>query len=162
MDYSILRDLAIIDMLASTGMRIGEMVLLNRRDINFAERECVVFGKGDKERVVYFNAEALVSLRKYIATRQDDTDALFVSSKAPHGALKTHALENIIKKVASRTDLHVFPHKLRHTFATAGLNSGMPLHILQQLMGHAKPETTLIYAKQMQDGLRMEHQRVYA
>ena len=109
-----------------------------------------------------YAAQQEAALRRYLATRTDDTDALFVSVRAPHHAIGAHALENIIKKVADRTGLHVYPHRLRHTFATSGLHGGMPLHVLQQLMGHVNPRTTLIYAEQSRDDVRHEHQRVYA
>ena len=157
------REKALIDFFFSTGCRVSECADVRLSDIDWTERSVRIrHGKGDKERIVYFNAESELTLRRYLATRDDDTDALFVSLRAPHQPIGTHALENIIKKVAERTGLHVYPHRLRHTFATSGLHGGMPLHILQQLMGHANPRTTLIYAKQSQDDLQHEHRRVYA
>jgi len=158
-----IREKALIDFLFSTGCRVSECAAVRLSDIDWQSRAVRIrHGKGDKERTVYFNAESELTLREYLKTRQDDTDALFVSVRAPHQQLQNHALENIIKKVADRSGLHVFPHRLRHTFATSGLRGGMPLHQLQQLMGHVKPETTLIYAKLNQEELRLEHQRVYA
>ena len=157
------REKALVDFLFSTGLRASECADVRLSDITWDKRAVRVRnGKGGKERIVYFNAESEVSLKEYIKTRSDDTDAVFVSMKAPHQPIQSHALENIIKKVSKRTGIHVYPHRLRHTFATAGLRGGMPLEKLQALMGHAKPETTLIYAKQDQTDLQMEHQRVYA
>lgn len=158
-----IREKALIDFFFSTGCRVSECADVRLSDIDWTERSVRIrHGKGDKERIVYFNAESELTLRRYLATRDDDTDALFVSVRAPHQPIGAHALENIIKKVAERTGLHVYPHRLRHTFATSGLHGGMPLHILQQLMGHANPRTTLIYAKQSQEDLQHEHRRVYA
>ena len=157
-----LRDLAMIDMLASTGMRVGEMVLLNRSNIDFNERECVVVGKGDKERLVYFNAEAEVSLREYLDSRTDDCTGLFVSKRRPFHQIGEHALENIIKKVSKRTGVEAYPHKLRHTFATAGIHSGIPLEKLQLLLGHSKPETTMIYADQDRTDVQNAYSKAYA
>ncbi len=157
------REKALIDFFFSTGCRVSECADVRLSDIDWTERSVRIrHGKGDKERIVYFNAESELTLRRYLATRDDDTDALFVSLRAPHHPIGAHALENTIKKVAERTGLHVYPHRLRHTFATSGLHGGMPLHILQQLMGHANPRTTLIYAKQSQEDLQHEHRRVYA
>ena len=157
------REKALIDFFFSTGCRVSECADVRLTDIDWQDRSVRIrHGKGDKERIVYFNAEAEVSLQKYIATRDDDTDALFVNRKAPHQALKVKAIQNIITKVANRTGLHVYPHRLRHTFATSGLRSGMPLEKLQALLGHVKPETTLIYVKQDQLDIQREHQRIYA
>ena len=157
------REKALVDFFFSTGLRASECANVRLSDITWDKRAVHVrHGKGDKERIVYFNAEAEVSLKEYLKTRSDDTDGLFVSVKAPHQAIQTHALENIIKKVSKRTGIRVFPHKLRHTFATSGIRGGMPLETLQALMGHSKPETTLIYAKLDQTDLQMEHQRIYA
>ncbi len=157
------REKALVDFFFSTGLRASECANVRLSDITWDKRAVHVrHGKGDKERIVYFNAEAEVSLKEYLKSRSDDTDGLFVSVKAPHQPIQTHALENIIKKVSKRTGIRVFPHKLRHTFATAGIRGGMPLETLQALMGHSKPETTLIYAKLDQSDLQMEHQRIYA
>ena len=157
------REKALIDFFFSTGCRVSECADVRLSDIDWQLRAVRIrHGKGNKARTVYFNAEAEVSMREYLKTRTDNTDALFVSCRAPHQQLKAHALENIVKKTAKRAGLRVFPHKLRHTFATSGLRGGMPLEKLQALLGHEDPRTTLIYAKLNQQDLRLEHQRVYA
>ena len=158
-----IREKALIDFFFSTGLRVSEVADVRLSDIDWNNRSVFVHhGKGNKERIVYFNAEAEVSLRAYLSTRSDATDGLFVNAKAPHQAIRKRALENIIQKVSRRSGFRVFPHRIRHTFATSGLRSGMSLDMLQQLLGHVKPETTLIYAKQDQLNIQREHQRVYA
>ncbi len=132
-----LRDLAMIDVLASTGMRVGEMVLLNRDDINFAERECVVFGKGDKERIVYFDARAKLHLQEYLDSRKDANPALFVTLRAPYVRLKIGGIENRLRKMGIRLNIQkVHPHKFRRTLATMAIDKGMPIEQLQRLLGH--------------------------
>lgn len=134
-----LRDLAIIDMLASTGMRIGEMVLLNRIDINFAERECVVFGKGDKERLVYFDARTKLHLQNYLDSRIDNNPALFVTIRAPYKRIQIGGIEVRLRKIGKMlgiTKMH--PHKFRRTLATMAIDKGMPIEQLQQLLGHKR------------------------
>ena len=129
-----LRDLAIIDMLASTGMRVGEMVLLNRADINFNERECVVFGKGDKERIVYFDARTKIHLQNYLNSRRDENPALFVSLQKPHKRLQISGIEVRLREYGKRLGLSkVHPHKFRRTLATMAIDKGMPIEQLQQL-----------------------------
>lgn len=157
------REKALVDLLYSSGIRASECSAVNLSDIDWKARSIVIrHGKGDKRRVVYFNAESELSLRKYLETRQDDCEALFVTIRSPHHRLGIRSIETEIGKIGRRCEHHVFPHKLRHTFATSGLRGGMPLDKLQALMGHAKPETTLIYAKQDQTDLQREHSRVYA
>lgn len=155
-----IRDLAIINMLASTGMRVGEMVLLNRADIDFHERECIVFGKGCKERVVYFDARTKIHLLNYLNGRTDDNSALFVSLKAPHERLKIGGIETRLREFGKQLGLHkVHPHKFRRTLATMAIDKGMPIEQLQQLLGHRKIDTTLQYAMVKQSNVKIAHRK---
>lgn len=155
-----LRDLAMIDMFASTGMRVGEMVLLNINDIDFNERECVVFGKGSKERVVYFDARAKIHLLNYLHSRTDNNPALFVSLKAPHHRLKIGGVEKRLRELGKSLGLNkVHPHKFRRTLATMAIDKGMPIEQLQQLLGHRKIDTTLQYAMVKQSNVKMAHRK---
>ena len=154
------RDLAMIDMLASTGMRVGEMVLLNRNDIDFNERECIVFGKGNKERVVYFDARTKIHLQNYLNSRTDDNPALFVSLKTPHERLKIGGIETRLREFGKQLGLHkVHPHKFRRTLATMAIDKGMPIEQLQQLLGHRKIDTTLQYAMVKQSNVKIAHRK---
>ena len=154
------RDLAMIDMLASTGMRVGEMVLLNREDINFNERECVVFGKGDKERIVYFDARTKIHLQNYLQSRMDDNPALFVSLQAPYNRMKIGGIEVRLRKLGNRLGLpKVHPHKFRRTLATMAIDKGMPIEQLQQLLGHKRIDTTLQYAMVKQSNVKIAHRK---
>lgn len=153
-----LRDLAIIDMLASTGMRVGEMVLLNRAEINFAERECVVFGKGSKERVVYFDARTKIHLQNYLSSRTDQNSALFVSLKAPHERLRMGGIEVRLREMGKKLDIYkVHPHKFRRTLATMAIDKGMPVEQLKRLLGHQKIDTTMQYAMVKQSNVKLAH-----
>lgn len=155
-----LRDLAIIDMLASTGMRVGEMVLLNRNDIDFNERECIVFGKGSKERVVYFDARTKIHLQNYLRSRKDDNPALFVSLKSPYERLKIGGVEVRLREFGKQLGLQrVYPHKFRRTLATTAIDKGMPIEQLQQLLGHRKIDTTLQYAMVKQSNVKIAHRK---
>lgn len=155
-----LRDLAIIDMLASTGMRIGEMVLLNKADINFNERECVVFGKGDKERIVYFDARTKIHLQNYIDSRGDDDPALFVTLKAPHIRIKIGGIESRLREIGKALAIEkVHPHKFRRTLATMAIDKGMPIEQLQKLLGHKRIDTTLQYAMVKQSNVKQAHRK---
>lgn len=154
------RDLAIIDMLASTGMRIGEMVRLNRTDINFNERECVVLGKGDKERIVYFDARTKIHLQAYIDSRRDDNVALFVSLKSPFERISIGGIEARLRKFGKQLGLQkVHPHKFRRTLATMAIDKGMPIEQLQQLLGHKRIDTTLQYAMVKQSNVKIAHRK---
>ena len=155
-----LRDLAMIDMLASTGMRVGEMVLLNREDIDFNERECVVFGKGDKERIVYFDARTKIHLQNYLNSRDDDNPALFVSLQKPHNRLQISGVEVRLRQYGKLLGLNkVQPHKFRRTLATMAIDKGMPIEQLQQLLGHRRIDTTLQYAMVKQSNVKIAHRK---
>jgi site-specific recombinase xerD len=154
------RDLAMIDMLASTGMRVGEMVLLNRNDIDFNERECVVFGKGNKERVVYFDARTKIHLKNYLQSRTDDNPALFVSLKAPYNRMNIGGIETCLRRLGKQLGLaRVHPHKFRRTLATMAIDKGMPIEQLQQLLGHKRIDTTLQYAMVKQSNVKIAHRK---
>ena len=155
-----IRDLAIIDLLNSTGMRVGELVKLNISDINFNERECVVFGKGDKERKVYFDARTKIHLQNYLDSRNDDNEALFVSLLKPFNRLQISGVEIRLRQLGRKLNINkVHPHKFRRTLATKALDKGMPIEQVQQLLGHQKIDTTLQYAMVNQNNVKISHRK---
>ena len=154
------RDLAMIDLLASSGMRVGELVTLNREDINFNERECVVLGKGNKERLVYFDARTKIHLQNYFDARTDDNPALFVTLKQPFERLKIGGVETRLREMGRRLKIpKVHPHKFRRTLATTAIDKGMPIEQVQQLLGHQKIDTTLHYAMVKQQNVKLAHRK---
>ncbi|HAV90693.1 MAG TPA: integrase [Eubacterium sp.] len=155
-----LRDLALIDILSSTGMRVGELVLLNREDIDFKERECKVLGKGDKERIVYFDARTKMHLSKYLDERIDNNEALFVSLKSPYSRLSIGGVEARLRTIGMNVGINnVFPHKFRRTLATTAIDKGMPIEQLQRLLGHQRVDTTLMYAMVKQNNVKQAHKK---
>lgn len=157
------RDLAIIDLLYSTGIRVGELVNLNISDIDFEERECIVFGKGDKERKVYFDAKAKIHLQQYLNSRTDRNPALFVTLDAPHDRLKISGVEIRIRKLGRKLNmLKVHPHKFRRTMATRAIDKGMPIEQVQKILGHSQIDTTMQYAIVNQANVKVSHQKFIA
>ena len=155
-----LRDLAIIDLLASSGMRIGEMVALNRDDINFHERECVVFGKGNRERLVYFDARTKIHLQNYLDSRTDSSPALFVTLRAPYKRIQIGGVELRLRELGRKLSIpKVHPHKFRRTLATSAIDKGMPIEQVQQLLGHQKIDTTMHYAMVKQQNVKLAHRK---
>lgn len=158
-----LRDVAIIDLLYSTGMRVGELVKLNREDIDFEKRECVVFGKGDKERKVYFDAKAKIHLQEYLISRADDNHALFVTLDKPHDRLKISGVEIRLRELGKITNIdRIHPHKFRRTMATRAIDKGMPVEQVQKLLGHSQIDTTMQYAIVNQNNVKESHRRYVA
>lgn len=155
-----IRDLAIIDLLASTGMRVGELVQLNREDIDFENRECIVFGKGSKERKVYFDARAKIHLQNYLDSRSDDNSALFVTLLQPFNRLKISGVEIRLRGLGRRLNIpKVHPHKFRRTLATMAIDKGMPIEQVQQLLGHQSIDTTMVYAQVNQSNVKNSHRK---
>ena len=157
------RDLAIIDLLYSTGIRVGELVRLNRKDINFNDRECIVLGKGDKERKVYFDAKAKIHLQEYLEMRSDDNDALLVTLAAPHVRLKISGVEIRLRNLGKQANVErIHPHKFRRTMATRAIDKGMPVEQVQKLLGHSQIDTTMQYAIVNQSNVKESHRRYIA
>lgn len=157
------RDLAMIDLLYSTGIRVGELVRLNIDDISFEERECVVFGKGDKERRVYFDAKAKLHLQNYLKERNDTNPALFVTLDAPHLRLKISGVEIRIRKLGRSINAEkIHPHKFRRTMATRAIDKGMPIEQVQKILGHSQIDTTMQYAMVNQSNVKNAHRKYIA
>lgn len=157
------RDLAIIDLLYSTGIRVGELVRLNISDIDFEERECVVYGKGDKERRVYFDAKAKLHLQNYIKSRTDDNPALFVTLDVPYDRLKISGVEIRMRELGRSLSIpKIHPHKFRRTMATRAIDKGMPIEQVQKILGHSQIDTTMQYAIVNQNNVKASHRRYIA
>lgn len=157
------RDLAIIDLLYSTGIRVGELVNLNISDIDFEARECVVFGKGDKERKVYFDAKAKIHLQEYLNKRKDNNPALFVTLDAPYDRLKISGVEVRMRRLGKMLNMNrIHPHKFRRTMATRAIDKGMPIEQVQKLLGHSQIDTTMQYAIVNQTNVKTSHQKFIA
>lgn len=157
------RDLAILDLLYSTGMRVGELVKLNIADVNFEERECIVFGKGDKERRVYFDAKAKLHLQDYLDNRYDDNPALFVTLDSPHTRLKISGVEIRLRELGRSINAgRIHPHKFRRTMATRAIDKGMPIEQVQRILGHSQIDTTMQYAIVNQNNVKSSHRKFIA
>ena len=155
------RDLAMVELLLSTGIRVGELVNLNIADINFATRECIVYGKGDKERRAYFDAKSKVHIEEYLQTRTDDNPALFVSLKAPYNRLTISGVETRMRTLGRHVSVQgIHPHKFRRTMATRAIDKGMPIEQVQRLLGHQQIDTTLRYAMVNQENVKLSHRRL--
>lgn len=158
-----IRDLSLIELLISTGMRVGELVNLNINSLNFEDRSCIVLGKGNKEREVYFDAKTKLHLKEYIAKRNDSNEALFVSMKEPHQRLSISGIELIVRTLGMNSNINkVHPHKFRRTLATMAIDKGMPVEQVQKLLGHVKIETTMHYALVNQSNVKISHRRYIA
>lgn len=158
-----IRDLSLIELLISTGMRVGELVNLNINSLNFEDRSCIVLGKGNKEREVYFDAKTKLHLKEYISKRNDSNDALFVSMRDPHQRLSISGIELIIRTLGINSNINkVHPHKFRRTLATMAIDKGMPVEQVQKLLGHVKIETTMNYALVNQSNVKISHRRYVA
>lgn len=158
-----IRNLSVVDTLISTGMRIGELVRLNRTDINFIERECIVFGKGDCERKVYFDARTKLHLQEYLNQRTDDNPALFVTLHKPKKRITINGIESMLKLLEETTNIsNIHPHKFRRTMATRAIDKGMPIEQVQKLLGHVRIDTTLHYAMVNQENVKNSHKKFVA
>ena len=155
-----IRDLAMIELLASTGIRVGELVHLNIDDVLFSERECVVLGKGDSERIVYFDAKTKIHLQKYLESRKDNNPALFVSLRKPHNRLGIPGVEKRMRKLGMEAKIKkIHPHKFRRTMATNAIDKGMPIEQVQRLLGHVQIDTTMQYAMVNQNNVKISHRK---
>ena len=158
-----IRDLSLVELLSSTGIRVGELVNLNISDLNFEDRSCIVLGKGNKEREVYFDAKTKLHLKEYLSKRNDNNDALFVSLRKPYQRLSISGIELIIRNLGVSTNINkVHPHKFRRTLATMAIDKGMPVEQVQKLLGHVKIETTMHYALVNQSNVKISHRRFIA
>ena len=154
------RDLALLEVLYSTAIRVGEVVKLNRSDIDFSDTGIIVFGKGNKERETYLNSKAFYHLKEYLKIRTDDNEALFVSSRKPYQRLTKAGIQNIFRNIGKKSGVEkVHPHRFRRTAATDLLRAGMPLEEVKEYLGHEKIDTTMIYCTVNQDNIKNSHQR---
>lgn len=155
-----IRDLAMVELLTSTGIRVGELVRLNIEDIDFYERECIVFGKGESERVVYFDARTKIHLMEYLQSRKDNNPALFVSLNSPYDRLGISGIETRLRELGNKCNINrVHPHKFRRTMATNAIDKGMPIEQVQKLLGHVQIDTTMQYAMVNQSNVKLAHRK---
>lgn len=153
------RDIALIDVLYSTGCRVTEVANMKKSDINREDKSIHIIGKGSKHNDVYLNTNAILSLEDYIKTRDDDSDYLFVEMRKPHNKVSSRTIQHVFQELSREVGFKVSPHVIRHTTATLSLQSGMPITQVQKLLGHATVSTTQIYAETLQSDVKASHQK---
>ena len=156
-----LKDKALLELFYSTGCRVTEMERLDISDIDFQTKEVLLFGKGDKHRISYLNAKAEIAIRNYLDSRKDNEEALFVSDRKLYGRLKKPAIEKRIRVLGEKSGIgrRLYPHLIRHTTATDGLDRGMPVEEVQQILGHVNIATTMIYAEVSRANVKNNHRK---
>ena len=149
-----------IEFLNSSGVRVSELCSLDIDDIDFSSNEGIVFGKGSKERIIYFDSRTKVHLEKYLQSRNDDIPALFISSKPPYRRLTPSGVEFIVKRLGETAGIEkCHPHRFRRTLATRLIDRGVPIEQVQKILGHNKLDTTLIYAQVNQTNVKLNHSK---
>lgn len=155
-----IREEATFELLLSSGMRVGELTLLNKTDLNMEDLTVIVTGKGNKQRECFFSELAKYKIQKYLETRDDDNPALFVSLNSPFNRLKISGLSRSLRELGDRAGVNqVHPHRFRRTFATKLLHKGVPIDQIQKFLGHSQIETTQLYASSNDEEIEYNHKR---
>lgn len=157
------KEKALVEFLVSSGCRLSEVAGIQVDRVDWQNRSVVVLGKGHKERTVYFSVRAKLMLQEYLSSRKGG-DALFASSKMPYSPMSPRAIEKAVQRIGERADggRRIHPHLMRHTFATNALHGGMDITVIQHLLGHTDPKTTLIYAELRPDAIKYAYEKIIA
>lgn len=160
---SFLRDLALSEFLYASGLRVSEVVSLNRENIDFTTREAYVIGKGNKERKFYLSEVCIEYLRQYLQSRTDNNRALFVGIKAPYRRIGKEGIETAVKRLGKKAGVdNVHPHRFRRTLATDLVKKNVPIQDVAAILGHADLRTTQVYVCLDQETVKYHYNKAVA